>query len=48
MIQYLPWSKNVLQSCINATKEGMIPTIDLELTANGQCQKMFCRILHLL
>lgn len=40
MVQYLPWSKDTLQFCINATKEGMIPTIDLELTA--KCSAAAC------
>lgn len=40
MVQYLPWSKNTLEFCINAAKESMIPAIDLELTA--KCSAASC------
>lgn len=33
MIEYLPWSKKVLNSSIKAQKIGLIPTLDIELTA---------------
>lgn len=33
MIEYYPWSKSVLNMCINESKAGMIPALDLELTA---------------
>lgn len=39
MIEYLPWSKKVLNSSIAAQKAGLIPTLDIELTAKctGAC-----------
>ena len=39
MIEYRPWSKNVLEECIADSKNGKIPAIDLELTAkcSGAC-----------
>lgn len=40
MVQYLPWSSETLQFCLNAAKEGKIPSIDLELTA--KCSAASC------
>lgn len=40
MIQYLPWSEKTLQTCINEAQKGMIPAIDLELTA--KCSAASC------
>ena len=40
MVQYLPWSVDTLQACIKATKEGMMPALDLELTA--KCSRACC------
>ena len=40
MVQYLPWSKETLWSCIEAEKAGQIPVIDLELTA--KCSAASC------
>lgn len=39
MIEYMPWSKRVLQQSVEAQKKGGIPTLDLELTAkcSGAC-----------
>ena len=39
MIEYIPWSKNVLNHSIKIQKKGGIPTLDLELTAkcSGAC-----------
>ncbi len=39
MIEYLPWSKKVLDKSIKLQKEGKIPTLDIELTAKctGAC-----------
>ncbi len=33
MMEYLPWSKNVLFDSLKMQKEGYIPTLDIELTA---------------
>ncbi len=40
MIEYLPWSKKVLFSTIEKYKKGLIPTLDLELTA--KCSGASC------
>ncbi len=39
MIEYLPWSKKVLNEAISMQKQGAIPTLDIELTAKctGAC-----------
>ena len=39
MIEYLPWSKKVLAECVSAHKCGLIPILDIELTAKctGAC-----------
>ena len=39
MVEYIPWSKKVLESSITSQKNGRIPTLDLELTAkcSGAC-----------
>lgn len=39
MIEYLPWSRNVLNHSIEMQKKGGIPTLDIELTAkcSGAC-----------
>lgn len=39
MIEYFPWSKNVLNDALIAQKQGFIPTLDIELTAkcSGAC-----------
>ena len=33
MLEYLPWSKDVLDDCITGSKQGLMPALDLELTA---------------
>ena len=40
VVQYLPWSKQTLNSCIEASNAGRIPIIDLELTA--KCSAAAC------
>lgn len=40
MLEYYPWSKEVLYNSINAQKAGMIPTLDIELTA--KCSGASC------
>ena len=40
MYEYYPWSKDVLRDCIEKSKQGLMPTLDLELTAKctgAQC-----------
>lgn len=40
MVEYLPWSRDTLQVCMNMAREGMIPALDLELTA--KCSAASC------
>lgn len=40
MVEYIPWSKNVLNECIQIQKNGGIPSLDLELTA--KCSGASC------
>ncbi len=42
-IVYYPWSRRVLEDCINDWVEKKLPTIDLELTAKcTQCSCIYC------
>ena len=39
-IEYYPWSADVLSQCVNMMQQGLIPTLDLELTA--KCSGASC------
>lgn len=42
MINYLPWSKKVLDDCLNAQQRGEIPSLDFEFTAKCTCNCIYC------
>lgn len=40
MIEYYPWSKEVLNQCLEDSRKGKIPALDIELTA--KCTRAYC------